>query len=275
MIELGPGNKQGLPSANPVWVAGGMIGYGEALPRGLDVRGLGGVVVGPVMAKSRAGADLPRVAEGIGGMVVESGGQNRGITNALFRYSKLWPSFGCPVVVQVVDGDARGMGKLVARLATVAGIAGLELVPFSDELDVVARMVRYTAQEVDLPIWVKVPLDKAVAWAEPLVRRGANGLVVGQPVVGQIGRDDGAVVQGALYGPLTFALMLPVLRDVARLQLPAALIACGGVHHVAQMEAALDAGADAVQVDSALWVEPALPNWLVAAWQEKVKAFRA
>lgn len=272
MIELGPGNKQGLPSINPVWVAGGMVGYGEALPRGLDVGVLGGVVVGPIMAKSRAGANLPRFAEGIGGMVLETGWQNRGVSSALSRHSKLWPNFGCPVVAQVVDGDARGMGKLVARLAMVSGIAGLELVPLSNELEVAARMVRYAAQEADLPIWVKVPLDKAVAWAEPLVRRGANGLVVGQPMMGQLGRDEGATVVGALYGPLTFALMLPVLRDVARLQLPAALIACGGIHHVAQMEQALAAGADAVQVDSALWVEPALPNWLVAAWQEKAKA---
>lgn len=270
MIELGPGNKQGLPSVNPVWIAGGMIGYGEALPRGLDVRGLGGVVVGPIMVKSRAGAALPRFAEGLGGMVLETGWQNRGVSNALARHGKLWPNFGCPVVAQVVGDDARDVGKLAARLATVVGIAGLELVPLSDEVDVVARMVRYAAQESDLPVWVKVPLDKAVAWAEPLVKRGANGLVVGQLVAGQLGREDGAVVQGALHGPLTFALMLPVLREVARLRLPAALIACGGIHHVVQMEQALAAGASAVQVDSALWVEPALPNWLVAAWQEKM-----
>ena len=60
--------------------------------------------------------------------------------------------------------------------------------------------------------------------------------------------------------------MLPVLRAVAHLQLPAALIACGGIHTAAQMEEALAAGADAIQVDTALWVEPALPNWLAAAW---------
>ena len=66
-----------------------------------------------------------------------------------------------------------------------------------------------------------------------------------------------------------FALMLPVLRALARLQLPAALIACGGIHTVAQMQQALDAGADAVQMDTAVWVEPALPNWLATAWEER------
>jgi hypothetical protein len=35
------------------------------------------------------------------------------------------------------------------------------------------------------------------------------------------------------------------------------------------MEQALEAGASAVQVDAAIWVEPALPNWLAAAWEDR------
>jgi dihydroorotate dehydrogenase len=68
---------------------------------------------------------------------------------------------------------------------------------------------------------------------------------------------------------LAFALTLPVLRAVARLQLPAALLACGGIHTAAQMHEALDAGASAIQIDTALWVEPALPNWLASDWQAR------
>jgi dihydroorotate dehydrogenase len=68
---------------------------------------------------------------------------------------------------------------------------------------------------------------------------------------------------------LAFALVLPVLRAVARLKLPAALIACGGIHTIEQMEQAMDGGADAIQVDTAVWVEPALPKWLATAWAER------
>ena len=42
MIELAPGHKQGLPTTNPVWIAGGMVGYGEAVPRGLNMAELAG-----------------------------------------------------------------------------------------------------------------------------------------------------------------------------------------------------------------------------------------
>lgn len=269
MIELAPGHKQGLPSLNPVWVAGGMVGYGEAVPRGLQMAGLGGVVVGPVMASSRAGAALPRVAQTVGGIVLESGWQNRGASSAINRYGKLWANLGCPVVVQLVDADARSMGKLAGRVASVPGVAGLELVPLTHELDVAARMVRNASQASDLPVWVKVSLSEAVGWAKVLVEAGANGLVVGQAPRGELGLVPAGVVSGALHGPLVFALTLPVVRAVAHLNLPAALIACGGIHTVAQMNEALAAGADAIQVDTAVWVEPALPNWLVSAWAER------
>jgi dihydroorotate dehydrogenase (NAD+) catalytic subunit len=272
MIELAPGHKQGLPCDNPVWIAGGMIGYGEAMARGLNVKELGGVVVGPFLASSRAGSALPRVAQTSGGMVLETGWQNRGISNATKRYGKLWPGLGCPVVAQLVDADARSMGKMAARLTDAPGIMGLELLPLTHDLEVAAAMVRSVVQVSDLPVWAKLPLDNApqdrtIAWSERLVEVGANGLTIGQPTRGLLGGNADGVVSGNLYGPLSFALMLPVLRAVARLQLPAALIACGGVHTVAQMEQALDAGASAVQVDSAVWVEPALPNWLVSAWK--------
>ena len=269
MIELAPGHKQGLPAANPVWIAGGMVGYGEAVPRGLEMAGMGGVVVGPVMASSRAGSPLPRVAQTVGGMVLESGWQNRGASSAINRYGKLWAKLGCPVVVQVVDADARSMGKLAARVASVPGVAGLEIVPLTQEVTVAAAMVRVASQASDLPVWVKLPLSEAVAWATPLVEMGANGLVVGQAARGQLGVASSGLVNGGLHGPLAFALTLPVVRAVARLKLPAALLACGGIHTVEQMEEAIDAGAHAIQVDTAVWVEPALPTWLATAWAQR------
>lgn len=269
MIELAPGHKQGLPVENPVLIAGGMAGYGEAIPRGLLLQAVGALVIGPIMASSRAGAPLPRVAETNGGMVLETGWQNRGISNAIARYGKLWPNLGCPVVAQLVDVDARSMGKLAARLVSVPGIAGLELLPLTQDVELAARMVRSVVQASDLPVWVKLPLHEAVAWAKPLVEVGANALVVGQPPRGQLGSEASGIVSGAIYGPLAFAVMLPVLRALARLQLPAALIACGGIHTFEQMEQALDAGASAVQIETALWVEPALPNWLAGAWAER------
>ncbi len=271
-IDLAPGGKESLAVANPVLVAGGMIGYGEVLPRGLDLAGLGAAVIGPFTTAPRSGHAGPRYGTGVGGMVVESGGQSRGVSAAVSKFAKQWQRLPCPVVAQVVAESVREAGKIIARLQEVEGLAGLELVPTGREADTARRMVQVAAAESDRPIWVKLRLETAATWAAELVAAGAQGLVVGQAPRGRLPSPRGEMVAGDLYGPLVFGLMLDALVAVARLELPVALIACGGIHTVAQMETALAAGARAVQIDSALWVEPGLPNRLAAAWTARMRA---
>jgi dihydroorotate dehydrogenase len=59
--------------------------------------------------------------------------------------------------------------------------------------------------------------------------------------------------------------MLAGLLGIAKLNLPCALIAAGGIHTIGQAQQALAVGAHAIQIDSALWVEPGLPGLLVEA----------
>ncbi len=267
MIELAPGHKQGLPVASPVIVAGGTVGYGEVVPRGLALDQAGAVVVGPILARSRAGAPRPRLAETVGGMVLETGLQSRGAASALSKFARLWPRLGCPVVAQVADAEPRGVARVVDALAGLAGLVGIELLPLTSELAQVQRMVQHIATRSDLPLWVKLPLDRAAEWALALVGEGANGLVIGQPPVGMLARKDGATthrVRGPLYGPGAMPLMLDRLAAVAELGLPCALLACGGIHTAAQAQQALDVGARAVQIDTAIWVEPGVVGWIAA-----------
>jgi dihydroorotate dehydrogenase len=251
-----------------VLIAGGILGYGETVPRGLDLSLIGAVVVGPLTGQSRAGASQPRLAETLGGFVLETGLQNRGLASVLAKFAKQWPRLGCPVVAQVAEADARSLARLVSRLAETPGLGGLELLPLTDESAAAARLVRAASQASDLPVWVKLSLAEAETWAASMVEAGASGLVVGQPLRAALRRETGTaesrLVQGALYGPLAFAPMLARLAAVAALGLPCALIACGGIHSVEQARQALDCGAQAVQVDSVLWVEPAAASWIAA-----------
>ena len=270
MRDLAPNHKLGLSVANPILLAGGTIGYGEAVPKGLDTALLGAVVVGPILGSSRGGAALPRLAHLNSGIILDTGMQNRGASQVLQRFARLWPRLGCPVIVQVAENYAAGLAKIVKKLAEVEGISGVELLP-PPQVDgaLLTELVRVIDRHADLPIWVKLPLHSAVALAPAAVDAGAAGIVVGQPLQGAALRtlSDGVThpVRGAVLGPLAFAPMLQVLLDVAALKLPAALIACGGIHTIDHVRQALAAGAQAVQIDSAVWVEPSLPASLVAA----------
>lgn len=270
MIELAPGHKHGLQIRNPVMVAGGAVGLGEIVPRGLDLTQVGAVVVGPLTATARAGQAPPRYAEGAGGVVIATGGQARGVQAAVRKFARHWPRLGAPVIGQVVAQTARDVRTCVRHLRDVDGLIGLEIVPQTGALDDAMQMLAAAGDELDLPLLVQVRLDTAAAWAGPLVEAGTDGLVVGQPAQGMLLHHDGARVRGAMMGPQGFAPMLEALAQVADQALGVGLVAAGGIHTADQMQAALAVGAQAVQVDSAIWVEPALPVWLVAAWRSSV-----
>lgn len=264
MIELAPGHKFGLALENQVMLAGGTIGYGEAIPAGAQLSRLGAVVVGPFMRNSRAGGEPPRLAETNGGFVLNTGLQNRGVKAARRHFAKLWPDLGCPVIAQVADSMPRMLGRVAEQLADAKGLCALELlIPRHATLDVVRELVRQATLNCDLPVMAKLPLDSAATVAPAAVDAGASALVIAQPPIGtgysHTRNGNQVVVSGNLHGPLTFAAMSAVFETVRSLGLPCPLISCGGIHTVAQARQILHAGASAIQIDSAFWVEPSLP----------------
>ena len=280
-IDLAPTHKQGLPVANPILAAGGAVGYGEARHAGLDLGRLGAVVVGPVMRRSLAGAPPPRVAHVNGGLVLETGLQNRGVSAVIKKFARLWPSLGCPVVIQIADAHPDLAAETAERLAAVDAVSGLELlIPRHADAGLVRRLVQAVDRAADLPVWVKPPLSLAVELAPPAVEAGAAALVIAQPLAGagltrtpddSPGDAPPTLVSGPVYGPLAFAPMLDALAKVAALNLQAALMACGGIHTPDQVRQALAVGASAVQLDSALWAEPGLAGRLVDAWEGRAE----
>jgi dihydroorotate dehydrogenase (NAD+) catalytic subunit len=61
-----------------------------------------------------------------------------------------------------------------------------------------------------------------------------------------------------LYSPTVKPITLNALNEIADLKLDVPLIACGGIHSADDAREFLAAGAAAIQVDSAAWVDPSL-----------------
>ena len=257
-VELAPGHKIGLLLSGPVILAAGSIGYGEARHRELEPARFGGVVVGPFTRRSRGGSQPPRLAETVGGFVRNVGLQNRGVSAAVRRYGQLWPRLGCPVIAQVADSEYGDAAETVGRLSTVDGIEGFELLcePEASEKEV-SRLLEAILLETDLPVLVKLPLARAAGLAAAAVEAGAAGVVVASPPRGAGVRPDGQTVSGEMFGPVAFPMMLAALMAVKALELPGSLVASGGVHTLQQARDCLKVGADALQLDSLVWVEPA------------------
>ncbi len=256
-VELAPGHKIGLPLAGPVMLGAGSVGYGEARHRELETARFGGAVVGPFTRRSRGGSQPPRMAHTVGGFVRRVGLQNRGVSAAVRRYGQLWPRLGCPVIAQVADSEHRDAAETVERLSGAEGIEGFELlcVPEAGGKEI-SRLLEVVLLETDLPVLVKLPLARAAMLAPAAAAAGAAGVVVGSPPRGAGMRSDGQAVSGEMFGPGAFPMMLAALLAVQALDLPVSLVASGGVHTRQQARDCLQAGADALQLDSLVWVEP-------------------
>ena len=256
-VELAPGHKIGLPLTGPVMLAAGSIGYGEARHRELEMGRFGGVVVGPFTRRSRGGGPPPRLAETLGGLIRRAGLQNRGVSAAVRRHGRLWPRMGCPVIAQVADSEFQEAAETVGRLSVVDGIAGFELLCQPETSDrEIGRLLEVLLLETDLPVLVKLPLAQGAALAPVAIESGAAGVVVGSPPIGAGMRAGRQSVNGEMFGPGVFPMMLAALLEVKALGLTGSLIACGGVHSQQQARDCLQAGADALQLDSLVWVEP-------------------
>lgn len=267
MIELAPTHKSGLTLANPVLLAAGSAGMGEATHDALDLSILGAVVVGPLTRRSRAGADTPRIAEIPGGIVLDTGGQNRGLDATLRRFAALWGRLPIPVIVQLIDADPRLLADCAARLAAVEGVVAIEWMPPTRmETRRLRSAIEQLLLEGDLPLLVRIPLFRTLEWGKAAVEAGAHALVIGAPpeAAAPARGAENALVKGFLYGPGVFPLMLGALLETVQTaeaegwDVP--LVASGGIHTVEQARTALDAGATALQIDIAAWVEPEVPG---------------
>lgn len=261
-IDLAPNHKIGLIVESPLLLSPTAAGFGELLLGPSDLIRLGAVVVGPVTAAGRGYAGPTRLVEVDGGILVSKPTFSRSAAQAVARFASGWERLGRPIIVQLVDDVGTDRVKAARRIAQASSVAGVEWAP-SPALSArqVGEGVRALVRAVELPIWVKVPLDCAVEWSRSAVEAGAVGVVVGQPLQGTVMASDpligkSTLLSGDLYGPLTFAPMLRALIEVVKLNLGCAVIACGGVYNAWHVQQALAAGAHAVQLDALLWTEP-------------------
>lgn len=265
MIELAPDHKRGLGVANPVMLAVGTVGMGDAVHPNLDLAAVGAVVVGPLTRASRGGSEAPRIAEVAGGMVLDTGLQNRGLDATMRHSAEAWARMPVPVLVHIAENDPRRLGEMTRRLSELENVAGIELgFPSRFDLNWIRIAIQSLTDEGDLPVLARLPLARASEIAKPVVEAGASALVIGGPPRAAAFSGD-VLVQGELFGLAVFPQMLGALVDVAALRLGVPLVASGGIHTERQARQALEAGASAVQLDTIAWLEPERVNLIAGA----------
>jgi dihydroorotate dehydrogenase (NAD+) catalytic subunit len=271
LVELAPRHKLGLTLTNPVLLAAGVVGYGDAALPGLELGRLGGFVTAPVTRRPWRG-ELPQVAETPGGVLWQRSLWNPGVRVVVRDYAGLWRRSRAPVIVHLAGDDPDELAAVASTLEGTPGVAGLELDLLDahhDEagsLEEAFEQVQAVRAAADLPILARLPLSTSDEAVQALAEmRAVDALVLAQPPAGlHYDAARGVRVIGELHSRMLTPLLAARVADLAGwVGIP--LVACGGVHSVEDALGYLAVGAAAVQIDTAVWVDPGLPGRIVAA----------
>ncbi|MBW1744657.1 MAG: hypothetical protein JRJ47_14710 [Deltaproteobacteria bacterium] len=264
LIELAPHNKRGLALDSPLMAGCGSVGYGDSWPPELSSNLFGAVITAPLSVRPRKGAPHPRLAELPAGFLFSTGDHNPGFRRVIKRQTSLWRRTQTPLILTLVGGAPGDRAWMAVRLDEAdLGVDGIELpVPEDVNLGEASAFISAVRHVTTLPLLVKLPATRAAHLAKSCVIAGADALVVGTPPPAVYPAEDDVLLEAPVAGPIAFPFTLRALRRVAALDLGVPLIAAGGIHTLDDVALCLDEGADAVQIRSLIWTDPAAAKHL-------------
>lgn len=250
-------SKFDLQLHTPIMNAAGMLGFAPDPFGPLELERLGMFVTDPLSLKARSPARGVRYLEYAGGFLLHTGYPNPGLNAALRRFAPRWARSSLPVMVHLLGQSAETLATMVTQLETVEGVAAIELgVPPEAEAELVQRLIEACLGE--LPLVVRLPLDRAVSLADELAESGLGEALAAVSLAPPRGALPASASNlewewavGRLYGPALFPHALAAVRAVRRIGLP--VIGGCGIYTSPQVHAMLGCGAIGVQLDSVLW----------------------
>ncbi len=277
-FRIGPARFQ-----NRVLLASGPAGYGTEYARLIRLDRLGGVVTKTITYAPREGNPGRRLWETGGGLLNSVGLENVGAERFFSEKLPALRGAGARVVVSL---GAEAWGAYTALLAAAAAAPHIDAVEINlscpnvdrggmavgSDPALVAKYVR--AARAALPrAAIIAKLTPNVADITVLARAAAGGgahavtainTIVGMELAPNSLRPVFDRVRAGLSGPAIFPVALEAVWRIARsVDIP--VIASGGVSSVADATKMLAAGAAAVQIGTAIFCDPGLPELIVEA----------
>ena len=265
----------GIQFQNPVLTASGTFGYGMEYTDFIDLNLLGGIVVKGLSIKPSHGNSPPRMVETASGMLNAIGLQNIGVEVFINEKLPLLKKFNANIIVNFF-GDTQDEYVLAAeRLNDVTEIAALEMniscpnvekggMTFGTDPKITEELVRKVRKVTSLPLIVKLSpnVTNIVVMAKAAVNGGADALSIINTLLGMAIDIKTrcpmlANVTGGLSGPAIKPVALRMVWQVAKtVNIP--IIGIGGIMNAQDALEFIIAGATAVQVGTANFIDPSI-----------------
>ena len=256
---------------NPVMPASGC--FAHEYKQAMDLSRLGALVTKSVTPKQRIGNPVPRVAETPSGMLNSIGLPSHGQRYFLEAIAPHYADVAAPLVASISADTAEEFG-MACEVFSAPGIAAIEANISCPNLEADGRAFAMSAkdthaalvamkQRARVPIWAKLTpnVTDIAEIARAAEDAGADALVVANTFLAiaidtETRKPRLGNVMGGLSGPAVRPLVVRMVFQCHRaVKIP--IIGCGGIVSAGDAVEHLLAGATAVQVGTASFLDPA------------------
>lgn len=263
----------GLDLKNPVLTASGTFGYGLEFADFIDLNRLGGFIVKGTTLHPREGNDYPRMAETPSGMLNCVGLQNKGVDYFCEHIYPQLKDIDSNVLVNVSGSSPEDYAECAARIDALDHIPGIELniscpnvkdggMAFGVTCEGAASVVRAVRRRYHKTLIVKLSpnVTDIASIAKAVEGEGADSVslintLMGMSIDIERRKSRLSIGTGGLSGPCVKPVALRMVWQVARaVNIP--VVGLGGIMNAADAIEFLMAGATAVEIGTANFIDP-------------------
>lgn len=263
----------GLDLKNPVLTASGTFGYGLEFADFIDLNRLGGFIVKGTTLHPREGNDYPRMAETPSGMLNCVGLQNKGVDYFCEHIYPQLKDIDSNVLVNVSGSSPEDYAECAARIDALDHIPGIELniscpnvkdggMAFGVTCEGAASVVRAVRQRYHKTLIVKLSpnVTDIASIAKAVEAEGADSVslintLMGMSIDIERRKSRLSIGTGGLSGPCVKPVALRMVWQVAHaVNIP--IVGLGGIMNAADAIEFLMAGATAVEIGTANFIDP-------------------
>lgn len=265
----------GLKMKNPVMTASGTFGYGLEFSDIIDIERIGGIIVKGTTLNPREGNDYPRMAETASGMLNCVGLQNKGVD---YFCSTIYPKIkdiATNMIVNVSGSCPEDYAECTARINELENIPAIELniscpnvkqggMAFGVTTEGASSVVKAVRKAYNKTLIVKLsPNVTSIAdIARSVEDAGADSVslintLMGMAIDIEKRRPVLSIATGGLSGPAVKPVAVRCVWQVAKaVKIP--VIGLGGIMNASDAIEFMLAGASAIQIGTANFIDPAV-----------------
>ncbi len=273
-------NIGGLSLKNPVMTASGTFGYGEEFADFVDLSRLGGVIVKGTTLHHREGNPYPRMAETPSGMLNAVGLQNKGVDYFVEHIYPRIQGIDTNFLVNVSGASVEDYVATAEKISHLDKIPGIELniscpnvkeggMAFGTTCKSAAEVVRAVRKAYPKTLIVKLSpnITDITEIARAVEAEGADAVSLINTLLGMaIDANRRRPVLSTVTGGLSGACVKPIaLRMVWQtyhaVKIP--IVGLGGIMNATDAIEFILAGASAIEVGTANFIDPQISEKIV------------